>query len=190
MRPATKADAAEIALLVNIATHGLVAEDGFTAKYSEGTYNPIEAVRLRVMNEYDAFYWRKATMAVSGEEVAGMLLGSRDPDEPPPMPAGLPDYIVPFFELAGEAPGAWYISMLAVHAPWRGKGLGRRLLDLAEEKRAETNGRGLSLIVEDINDGARRLYERHGFAVRATRPMIPFPNGQPKGKDWLLMVKD
>jgi ribosomal protein S18 acetylase RimI-like enzyme len=189
LRPATRSDAAEIALLVNIATHGLVSDD-WAARNTPGTHSPIEAGRLSVMDD-ETFSWRKATMAVSGDEVVGMLLGARDPDVPPPLPDDLPRHLTPFFELATYAPGAWFISMLAVHVTWRGKGIGSVLLDLAEQKRDETAARGLSLFVEDINEGARRLYQSRGFAVRATRPVIPFPSGGPKGGvDWLLMVKE
>lgn len=189
MRPATRADAAEIALLTNIATHGLVSDD-WAARGVAGTYSAIEAGRLSIMDD-ETFSWRKATMAVSGDEVVGMLLGARDPDDPEPIPEGLPQHLVPFFELSAYAPGAWYISMLAVHVTWRGKGIGSVLLDVAERKRDETAARGLSLFVEDINDGARRLYESRGFGVRASRPVTPFPSGGPKGAvDWLLMVKE
>jgi ribosomal protein S18 acetylase RimI-like enzyme len=189
IRPATRADAAEIALLVNAATHGLVSEGWAVDKDAEGTYSPMEVGRLRILND-EPFNWQKATMAASGDEVVGMLLGARDPDVPAPIPDDLPAHFLPFFELAVYAPGAWYISMLAVHVGWRGKGIGHRLLDIAEAKRDETGARGLSLIVEDINEGARRLYESRGFGVRAKRPMIRFPSGRPNGDDWLLMVKE
>ena len=58
------------------------------------------------------------------------------------------------------------------------------LSDLAAE------AKGVSLIVEDSNAGARRLYERHGYTVRTARPMVPWSGGKAPGKDWLLMVKD
>lgn len=190
IRPATRSDAGEIALLINMATHGLIAEDWARAKDATGTYSPIEVGRMRVLDDSNPFNWRNSTLATSGGEVAGLLLGRRDPDVPDPIPEGLPAYIVPFFELSVYAPGAWYVSMLAVHVGRRGKGIGHRLLDIAEAKRDETAAHGLSLIVEDVNVGARRLYEGRGFNVRAKRPMIRFPSGGPKGDDWLLMVKE
>ena len=45
-----------------------------------------------------------------------------------------------------------------------------------------------ALIVEDENEGARRLYQRRGFGVRTSRPMLKSQGGP--GGDWLLMVKD
>ena len=86
------------------------------------------------------------------------------------------------------ANGTWFISMLGVHIGWRGKGVGGQLLDVAELKRTETTAAGLSLIVEDANQGARRLYECRGYRVRTSRPM---GGGRAQaGHDWLLMVKD
>ena len=98
--------------------------------------------------------------------------------------------MVPLLELEAAAEGTWFISMLGVHIRWRGKGVGSRLLDVADAKGRETAARGLALIVEDVNDGARRLYERRGFSVRTSRPMVRFPGSTAAGKDWLLMVKE
>lgn len=190
-RPATTADASDIALLTNIATHGLVSELWASGRDAAGTYSAIEAGRMSVLRDGDDFYWRKATMAESDGEIVGMLLGAREPDEAPPIPADLPNFLLPFDELRAEVGlGTWYVSMLGVHVAWRGRGIGARLLDLADAKCAESGARGLSLVVEDANVGARGLYERHGYAVRATRPIVKFPSGQPEGTDWLLMVKD
>ncbi len=154
------------------------------------TYSPIEVGRLAVLEDGDGLNWRRATMAEVDGEIVGLLLGGREPDVADPLPADLPAYLVPIYELGNLAPGCWYVSMLAVHARWRGHGVGQALLDEADRKRAETGARGLSLVVEDVNSGARALYERAGYSVRESRPMVRFPSGGPEGKDWLLMVKD
>ena len=93
-------------------------------------------------------------------------------------------------ELEAEANGRWFISMLGVHRDWRGKGVGTVLLAVADAKRAETRANGLALIVEDANEGARRLYARKGYAVRSHRKMIKFAGSGANGDEWLLMVKE
>lgn len=190
IRPARKADASDIALLINIAAHGGPADGWAHSQDAEGTYNPIEIGRLQVLREEGAFTWRNATMAESDGEVAGMLLGYREPDAAEPIPAQTPDYFRPLYELEAEAAGRWFISMLGVYVPWRDKGIGSRLLEVAETKARETAASGVALITEDVNDGARRLYARRGFAVAAKRPMVRFPGGGPRGQDWLLMVRE
>ena len=191
VRPARKSDVTDIALLVNIATHGGVAQSwGADAAAAAGTYDPVEVGRLRMLREDEDLNWRRATMAEADGEIAGMLLGYREPEPAAPLSADTPAFLVPILELEPEAAGRWFISMLGVYVPWRGKGVGSRLLDAADRQQEETCAHGQALIVEDVNAGARRLYERRGFAVRSSRPMGRFPGGGPDGDDWLLMVKE
>ena len=187
-RPARKSDAAEIALLVNIALHGGIAQGWAHDSSAEGTYDPIEVGRLQMMRDDTEFGWRSVTMAEVEGEVAGMMLGYREPDDAQPIPQDEPAFMRPINELEAEAHGTWFISMLGVHVGWRGKGVGSELLEVADHKRAQTKARGTALIVEDVNDNARRLYEKRGYGVRATRPMVR--GGNAHGRDWLLMVKD
>ena len=189
-RAALKSDAAEIALLVNIAVHGGMVRGWANSDDARGTYEPLEVGRLEMMRDDTEFGWTSATMAEVDGEVVGMVLGYRKADAFEPVPASVTGFMRPIEELEAEANGTWFISMLGVHVRWRGKGVGSQLLDVAEVQRAQTEAKGVSLIVEDVNDGARRLYERRGFAVRASRPMIPWPGGKAPGRDWLLMVKD
>jgi ribosomal protein S18 acetylase RimI-like enzyme len=189
-RPARKSDAAEIALLVNIAVHGGMARGWAHGDAAAGTYDPIEVGRLEMMDDDTEFGWKSATIAEVDGEVTGMLLGYRKADAFTPVPAEVTGFMRPIEELEAAANGTWFISMLGVHVRWRSRGVGSALLDVAEVKRREAKASGLALIVEDDNDGARRLYERRGFAVRTTRPMVPWPGGSAPGRDWLLMVKD
>jgi ribosomal protein S18 acetylase RimI-like enzyme len=190
IRPAKKSDASEIALLVNIAVHGGIARGWAHGEEAEGTYDPIEVGRLQMLREDTVFGWTSAIMAEVDGEVAGMILGYRKPDAFEAVPASVTGFMRPIEELEAAANGAWFISMLGVHLNWRGRGVGSALLDVAEAKRSETAAHGVALIVEDANAGARRLYERRAFGVRASRPMVAFPGGDQPGKDWLLMVKD
>ncbi len=187
-RPARKSDAAEIALLVNIALHGGIAQGWAHDSSAEGTFDPMEVGRLQMMRDDTEFGWRSVTMAEVDGEVVGMMLGYREPDTAQPVPTDDPEFMRPINELEAEAHGTWFISMLGVHVGWRGKGAGSALLEVADVKRMETRAQAVSLIVEDVNARARKLYERHGFAVYATRPMVR--GGGAHGRDWLLMVKE
>ncbi len=63
-----------------------------------------------------------------------------------------------------------HINNVAIRPPFRGQGLGTTLMHhvLAEGRRL--GARRATLEVRASNDGARRLYERLGFHVAATRP--------------------
>jgi ribosomal protein S18 acetylase RimI-like enzyme len=188
-RPAIKADASEIALLVNIALHGGIAQGWAHGDRAKGTYDPIEVGRLEMMDGDADWGWRSVTMAEADGEVVGMMLGYRKDDAFEPVSASVSGFMRPIEELEAEANGKWFISMLGVHVGWRGKGVGSALLEVADIKRAETRADGVALIVEDATAGARKLYERKGYAVRSKRPMGHVPGGS-NGQDWLLMVKD
>lgn len=190
IRPAIKADAAEIALLVNIAVHGNVSQGWANSKQANGTYDPLEVGRLEMLKDDTEFSWKSAYMAEVDGEVAGMLLGYRKLDIRQPVPPETWAPMVPIEQLEAEAEGLWFISMVGVHKPWRGRGTGSALLDKADVEATRTSANGQALIVEDANLGARKLYESRGFTVRTSRPMVPFPGTPQHGTDWLLMVKE
>ena len=190
IRPAVKSDAAEIALLVNIAVHGSVGRGWAQDQQADGTYDALEVGRVEMMREDTPFGWRNASMAEASGEVVGMLLGYRKDDAAKAVPDDTWAPLRPIQELEEQANGRWFISMLGVHKAWRGRGVGTVLLDHADEQALDTQANGLALIVEDANDGARRLYESRGFLVTTSRPMVPFPGTPQHGSDWLLMVKE
>jgi len=190
VRTALKSDAAEIALLVNIAVHGNMSIGWAHSDAAEGTNDPLEVGRMEMLDESTIFNWRSAFMAEADGEIAGMLLGYRKGDEREALPDDLWAPLVPIEELEAEANGLWFISMVGVHKSWRGQGVGSVLLDHAERLSAETKARGQALIVGDANSGAKKLYESRGFSVQAKRPMVPFPGAKQEGTDWLLMVKE
>jgi ribosomal protein S18 acetylase RimI-like enzyme len=102
---------------------------------------------------------------------------------------GLPAVFVPLQELWNLALRTWYVNMLAALPEARGRGLGTRLLGLADEIARDQGLSRLSLIVADSNAGARRLYARHGYAETARRTMVK-ESWQSHGTDWLLLIKD
>jgi ribosomal protein S18 acetylase RimI-like enzyme len=59
---------------------------------------------------------------------------------------------------------------------------------VAERIAIDAGCSGLSIIVSDANAGARRLYERAGYAEVAERPMVKDGWTNP-GQNWVLLVK-
>lgn len=95
---------------------------------------------------------------------------------------------VPLQELENLAAGTWYVNVLAVYQKHRGKGYGARLLSLADQTASNLGLARLSIIVSDANGGARRLYERCGFRLVASRPMVK-EDWISDGENWLLLTK-
>jgi ribosomal protein S18 acetylase RimI-like enzyme len=187
LRPARKDDAEALARLIDIAGEGFgmylwsqAARPGETA---------LEIGKRRAQREEGGFSYRHATIAEVDRRVAGLLLGYRLPE---PYVLGdisaLPKMVRPLVELEAEAPGTWYVNALAAFPEYRGRGIGTRLLTEADLLAIEVGAPGLSLIVADQNEGAKRLYSRMGYRATARRPLVPFPGLGHTG-DWVLMTK-
>jgi ribosomal protein S18 acetylase RimI-like enzyme len=185
LRPARLDDADVLAELVNHAGDGLplylwgqMAEPGETAW---------DVGRRRARRDEGAFSWRNALIADDGDGAVGCLIGYMVPDDPGP-PGEMPAMFVPLDALEREAPGTWYVNVLAVLPEARGRGLGSLLIGAARDRAVEQGARGNSLIVSDANAGARRLYARHGYAEVAERPMVK-SGWRNRGERWILMTR-
>jgi ribosomal protein S18 acetylase RimI-like enzyme len=194
IRPATHADATDLACFVDMAS------DGLAVSLWETMRKPGEAVfevgRARALREEGSFSYRNACIAEFDGEVAGALVGYRiaevhDRDYrrggDPNVPA-LPAMVEPLVELESLVPGHWYVNILATYPEHRGRGIGRALLSHADALAKATAARGLAVIVASGNDGARRLYESAGFRESARRPLVAMP-GTHRSADWVLMTK-
>lgn len=191
IRPARRSDAAEMALLMNIAGHNMPSFVWSMLDADSNVESPIETGRLRAMRDEGSFSWRNTELAEQGDEVVGLLAGYRQPDviSASEDAGDVHPVFAPLVGLEAEAAGTWYVNALAVYPVWRGHGIGSALLRRADARAVETAAKGLSLITADAFPDAVRLYEKHGYRVRDERPFVPYPDGPDSGR-WLLMVKE
>ena len=187
IRPATLADAAAMAELVNMAGEGMPLY--LWARMAEPGQDPWDVGRRRAERETGSFSYRNATMLAAEGRVVACLVGYTLPDAPDPIDCDtMPAMFVPLQELENIACGTWYVNVLATYPRYRGQGFGTKLLGLADEIAGKAGRNGLSLIVSDGNVGARRLYERCGYSQVATRPMVK-EDWETAGQNWVLLVK-
>jgi len=186
-RPATKNDASVLAELVNYAGEGLplylwqqMAGPGETAW---------DVGRRRAARDEGSFSYRNATIIESNDQCAGCLIGYAIPDLPEPIPDNMPAIFVPLQELENLAPGTWYINVLAVLPHFRRRGLGTSLIALAEATARARGKNGVSLIVADLNKGARQLYQRCGYSEHARRRIVK-ENWVSEAEYFLLLAKE
>jgi ribosomal protein S18 acetylase RimI-like enzyme len=186
-RAATKADAAALAVLVDIAGEGLPAYLWSTLRASGQSI--LEVGRERARREEGGFSYRNAVVAEVDGEVAACLVGYRL-DDPYELGAlnEIPELVRPLVLLEAKAPGSWYVNVLATFPEFRRQGLGFELLGIAERKAREANAPALSVIVAAGNERAVRLYKAAGYEARAAEPIFAYP-GCPHSGDWMLMVK-
>ena len=187
LRPARKADAAALAVLVDIAGEGLPTYM-WSGMRAPGQ-SVMEVGRARAAREEGAFSYRKAQVIEVDGDVAAMLIDYRLDD---PYDLGdlnrVPDVVRPLNILESKAPGTWYVNVLSAFPEYRGQGIGARLLVLAEERGRAHGASSASIIVASENMGAARLYARTGYREIAREPVVDFPGAAHSG-DWVLMVK-
>ena len=185
-RRATLSDAAALAQFVNIAGEGMplylwskMAEQSGESAWDIG--------KQRARRESGGFSYRNSIVRDDAGSVVAGLIGYALPYELDPTRFDdMPAMFVPLQELEDRVPGTWYVNVLATVQEHRGKGFGRDLLQIAEKLALEAGCAGLSLIVADTNDGARRLYSREGYEEVAERPMVK-DDWDGKGENWVLM---
>lgn len=184
--PARREDARTIARLYQISADGVA--DYIWTMLAEPGEDPLDVGARRYARESTAFSYENCTLAKVGDAVAGMLVAFPmhvDPDaaaEDAPEPV-----LAPYARL--EEDDSYYVCGVALFPEFRRRGLGRRLMLVAEEQARGRRYGKLSLIVYEGNEIARGLYERLGYrevmrAAIVPHPLIHFAEG-----DALLMVK-
>ncbi len=182
-RPARKEDCATIAALYRISSEGIA--DYIWTRIAEPGEDVLEVGRRRYERQGTTFSYENCTIVEVGGEIAGMLVAfpmhvdPSDEEERDPV-------LAPYSKLEEDA--SYYICGMALFPAYRGRGIGTRLLELAEAHAREKGFDKLSLLVFEHNAGARRLYQRAGYEEVDRAPLYPHPLVHHTG-DVLLMVK-
>lgn len=185
-RPGRMDDAPLLCELVNYAGEGLPLY--LWSKSATPDQDAWAVGRSRAERETGAFSYRNAVMIEDDGTAVGGLIGYAIPDEVEPISDDMPAMFRPMQELENLSPGSWYVNVLAVVPTHRDRGLGSKLLELAERTAVEAGHKEMSIIVSDANTGARRLYQRKGYAEVATRPMVK-EDWVNEGENWVLLTR-
>lgn len=185
-RPAEKGESRTIARLYSMSSDG-VADYLWTTLAGVGE-DILDVGERRYSREDTPFSYKNCVVAESGGRVAGMIAAfpMPEPGEKGPR-AELDPILAPYGRL--EQYNSYYIAGMAVLPEYRGLGIGTKFLEIATDKALRMEFRMLSLIVFEQNEGAKRLYERHGFYEIAREEVVPHELIQYTGYA-LLMVKD
>lgn len=184
IRPAERRDAAELAVLIDVASHGFASWLWYGAVMKRTVDTAFERGRAK-MREDEPGAWRSAVLAELDGEVAGMSIAFdldesvRDVVAPHPV-------IEPLLVLQRKVVGSRFIDSLGVYKHHRGKGIGRALL---EWEFAVADGGPVSLITESHNETALSLYRRNGFAEVERVGAVPLSENS-KRHDWVLLTRN
>ena len=182
-RPARKNDCAAIAALHSIASDGVA--DYVWTQLAEPGEDIVTVGRRRYEREDSAFSYRNCTVVEVESKVVGMLVAF--PMHVDPTDEESDPVLAPYSKL--EEDNTYYVCGVALFPEYRGRGIGTRLMALAEEHARHKGLSKISLIVFEENTGASQLYERAGYCEAKREPVYPHPLIHCTG-DAILMVKD
>jgi ribosomal protein S18 acetylase RimI-like enzyme len=185
LRAAERKDAAELAVLVDIASHGFATWLWYGAVMRGDKDTAMEQGRSRMRNDHEPGTWKDATVAEWDGEIAGVSIGYDLEESVRDMVAPHP-VIKPLLDLQVTVIGSRFIDSLGVYRHHRRKGIGRALLAREIEK---AKGRQVSLITESHNETAQALYFASGFVEKARLPAVPLFEDS-KRHDWVLLARD
>lgn len=190
MRPARSNDARDIVKLITISSDGIAMIEWQDQARKEQRV-ALDVAEQLYQNPREDYSYKNATITELDGEIAGMMLAYATPSSAPRNPENRPEFddenvLAPYMYL--EEPNSWYICGVAFYPLHRGRGLGTKLMELANEQAKEKNFSSLSLVVLEQNVGAVRLYERLGYGVVDYAPIVPHPM-IPYVGDALLMTR-
>lgn len=188
LRKATPRDAADMAILDDMAADGLSAWF-WQGAVKQGKAEHAYAFGRRRMLDGEALYsWANCVIAECEGLVAGMLTGY--PMPPPRESEKWQEPVLkPIFELMAAAVGDWFVDALAVYPEQRGKGVASMLLGNALARGAGAGAAAISLIAASDNRPALTLYEKHGFTERDRRTYVGTDGREAAEKYHLLMTR-
>ncbi|MEM7399232.1 MAG: GNAT family N-acetyltransferase [Pseudomonadota bacterium] len=186
-RPARLADAATLTVLMDIAGEGV--PNRLWLEMARPGHSALEVGRERARREEGGFSYRHTTVAEIDDEIVACLIGYvlDDPYDLSDLD-DMPEPFRPLIRLEAQAPGTWYVNVMATFAEYRGQGLGTELLNVAAERTREAGASASSIIVGSWNTSAERLYVRCGYQPIARDTAI-LPESYPHSGDWILMVR-
>lgn len=187
LRAGNAADAANIAVLVDMAGRGLL--NWYWSLLCEPGESAFARGRARIRNNPDLVaYCGKWTIAEIDGDVAGACTGYIL-DAHPTDDGDNSDVYAPAHELEAMVGGSWFLMALAVFPEHRRRGAATMMLADAENRARTASSSQMSLLVQSVNTDAVLLYRASGFQEVARRAYIPFPGSRDEG-DWILFTKE
>lgn len=188
LRPATRKDAVDLAILMDMASRGLL--NWFWSTLAEPGQSALEVGRDRILNRSDVpSHYSRWCVAEQDGAIAGGYAGYVVPKPYDPGDVSeLPDVYAPLLELEALAAGSWFLIAIAVYPEFRKQGLGSVLLKSAIGEAQRFEAQKIALTVSTANETALQLYEDHGFEELARRQAVAFPSSGEIGQ-WMLLSR-
>jgi ribosomal protein S18 acetylase RimI-like enzyme len=184
LRPAERKDAAELAILVDIGSHGFASWVWFAEVTSGKADTSLEQGRLKMSRDGEWGSWQNAVVAEAYGEVAGAAVGYELGEGIHALQTDRAA-LVPVITMQKTVAGGWFIGTLAVYRHLRGIGIGMKLLGDQIDK---ANGLPVSLITSSDNEAALSLYKKNGFSEADRADAVPIFESSRK-HEWVLLTR-
>ncbi|MEM9332309.1 MAG: GNAT family N-acetyltransferase [Pseudomonadota bacterium] len=191
LRPAKITDAADLAILEDIAGHGISLWFWMQEIKSGFEADAMALGKQRMASDDLICGWKNSVVAVNAsDQVIGNIASYLMPTQEESLDEAKTNtpVFVPVYELFAKTTGSWLVDSLGVYPEFRGQGAGRILLKDSLERAQNSGVSKASLVVENSNKPALNLYAEFGFETTDSRPFIEF-NGPSATTEWLLMQK-
>lgn len=190
IRPALKQDAADLAILDNLAGHGIPLMFWQELTHNDRLEDAIAFGRERLADDNGFYNWKKGRMAVVGDCIAGMHMSyiMPEPDDEVEIIKQTSQAFRPVFELYAMCQHHWFIDALAVYPCHQNRGVGKTLFQDSLAMGKASPAKTMSLIVEDTNTTALKIYTDYGFEIIDQRDFVSF-DGAMEINEWLLMSR-
>jgi ribosomal protein S18 acetylase RimI-like enzyme len=185
LRSATREDAAELAILADIASHGFASWLWLGELAGNGGDTPMELGRLKMRRNDGYGSWRHGVLAEAYGETAGAAIGYVLGEDVRDIEV---DRVAlqPVIDLQRTVIGTWFIATLGVYSHLRGIGIGKGML---EDQIERAGTLPVSLITASDNEAALALYKNNGFSEQARRQAMSVFESSRK-HEWVLLTRD
>ncbi len=189
LRNAIKSDAADLAILENVASKGLAMWFWQGAVNAGKGEDPLQWGKERMGNARLPNGYQNAVVATEGTEILGAANGYIAEHDEESSVKSANKILKPIYTLFDQCIGDWYLDSIAVYSTARGKGIGAMLLENCFKRAKQSGVKKFSLIAEDGNSTALAFYTSRGFVEINRLQYIAF-NDQPASRNWLLLSKN
>lgn len=185
LRPAARGDAAELAILVDVASRSFATWLWYAGVLEGVTDTALENGRNLMSRSDRPGGWKDAVVASVDGETAGAAIGYLLDGRVAEVVAGH-RVLVPILDLQRPLAGHRFIDSIAVYRNFRRRGIARALV---EDQIARAGGGAVSLITESYNEAAQSLYRSLGFSEVARREAVPLYENS-RSHEWVLMTRN
>lgn len=167
LRAATRDDAADMAMLVNLAGEGM--PKALWARQADYGTDPLTVGAARAQRDYGVLSWVNTTVAELDGELAGIVISCPVGADPVEVDSDTHPMMRPLIKLQNHAPDTRFVNVVATKPIYQRKGVATALMDATEDQSGRA---GMSVIVAGGNQQAADFFAHRAYRTVEETPLI------------------